>query len=102
MSRHEAEQLEMPLCDSQEMNPMDFILKEDPILDFINRAKDTLEELHAEAHHGSIKALIEVEHPKVQANRINKSDELEKLVRSFKFEFMRSLGKSIHKAKGEK
>ena len=102
MSRHEAEQLEMPFGESPEMNPMEFLLKEDPILDLINRAKETLEELQAEAHHDSIKALIKVEHPKVQANRINKSDELEKLVRSFKFEFMRSLGESIHKAKGEK
>jgi len=102
MSRHEAEQLEMPLGDSQEMNPMDFLLKEDPILDLIKRAVDDLEALNAEANDDSIKILIEVEHPKLQANRIIETVKLEKLVKSLKFSFMRSLGDSMLKAKGEK
>lgn len=91
MSRHEAEQFEMPLVESPE-NPMEFLLKEDPILDLITRAKRTLEELKAVEHDNSIKAIIEVEHIELQANRINKIEELEKLVISLKSRFLRSLG----------
>jgi hypothetical protein len=98
--RHEAEQLEMPLAATP--NPLDSLLKEDPILELINQAKSPLEELRRETHHESIMALIEIEHAKISANRFKAVEELEKLVAYFKFQIMRSLGRALAEAKEKK
>jgi hypothetical protein len=108
VSRHEAEQMFLPLKDSSGMEQKDFLLEEDPIFHLINRARNSLLELKPEIHHDDsiyqdyILALVEVDHPKVQLNRVNATEELEKLLKFLKFSFMRSLGGSMLKAKGEK
>ena len=102
MSRHEAEQLEMLLGESPHIDPVEFLLKEDPILEIINRAKEPLEELKAESHHDSIMALIEIENLKISANRLKSVEALEKLTHSLKCVIMRSLGGALKQAKGEK
>jgi hypothetical protein len=102
MSRHEAEQLEMPLVECPQVDPVDFFLNEDPILDIINQAKTPLEELNRETHHDSIMALIQIEHAVVSAKRLKAIEELEKLTHSLKCVIMRSLGGALTKAKGGK
>jgi len=102
MSRHEAEQLEMPLVECPQVDPVDFFLNEDPILDIIVKAKTPLKELNRETHHDSIMALIEIEHAVVSAKRLKAIEELEKLTHSLKCVIMRSLGGALTKAKGEK
>jgi len=102
IGRHEAEQLEMPYAKSPALDPVDFLLEADPILELINRAKEPLKELKAESHHDSIMALIEIEHAKISANRLKAIEELEKLIAYLKFPIMRSLGTALLEAKGEK
>jgi hypothetical protein len=102
MSRHEAEQLEMPLAGSPPPDPLEFLLAEDPILEFINQAKSPLDELQKETHHDSIMALIEIEHAVISAKRLKAIEELEKLLHRLKMTVMKSLGKSLITAKENK
>jgi hypothetical protein len=102
MSRHEAEQLVMPLAESAPSDPLEFLLAEDPILELIHQAKSPLADLQKETHHDSIMALIEIEHAVISAKRLKAIEELEKLLHHLKMTVMRSLGGALCKAKENK
>lgn len=102
IGRHEAEQLEMPLAETPPLDPLGFLLKEDPILELINQAKSPLEELKGETHHESIMALIEIEHAQISARRLKAIQQLESLINYFKVPIMRSLGKALLETKEKK
>jgi len=100
--RHEAEQLEMPLAESLQQDPLEFLLAEDPILELIHQAKSPLADLQKETHHDSIMALIEIEHAVISAKRIKAIEELETLLHGLKISVMRSLGRALVKTKEAK
>ncbi|NCY21665.1 hypothetical protein EBX31_06890 [bacterium] len=102
MSRHEAEQLEMPLAESPHQDPLEFLLAEDPILDLIHQATSPLADLQKETHHDSIMALIEIEHAVISAKRLKAIEELEKLLHRLKIRVMGSLGKALISAEENK
>ena len=86
MSRHEAEQFEMPLVESPE----------NPILDLITTAKTTLEELKAVEKHGcSMLTISEGDLLELETLRIQRTEELQKLVMYLKHRFLRRLGKIL-------
>ena len=104
MSRHEAEQLEIPLTKeggeetALSTDPLELLLAADPVIERINEAIELLAELKRESQDACIRAVIEIEHCKIQANRVNALRELEKLTHSLKVRVMRSLGGALIKA----
>ena len=99
MSMHVAEQLE--LLEQEPPDPIQLLIKQDPLVNLINEAKEPLDQLNAISKEEAISAFIGVNDLKISANRVNALCALEKAVHTLKMELMRHLGGLIQDAKAE-